>query len=99
MLNNLPAFGLKVKVDDHPTRSPHLKRFSLIFTQGKNEIVVRGFLLPVDHKQVISPTVVVAGRAYSIAQLSPQMQEAILRQFEFEDLFPVQTQPKSAIAV
>jgi hypothetical protein len=84
------SFNLSIKFDDRPLRPPHLRRFSLIFkADGKEELVVRGCLLPQGHKQLIPPSVVVSGKPYDICQFSPALQEAILNSFSFEQLFPV----------
>jgi hypothetical protein len=86
------TFSLSVKFDDKPLRTPHLRRFSLIFKAegSKEEAIIRGCLLPQGHKQVFAPSTFVKGKQYDICQFSPALQEAILNSFSFEDLFPVQ---------
>ena len=94
------AFTLQIKFDDRPLRTPHLRRFSLIFKaakEGKEELVVRGCLLPQGHKQVIPPSTLVSGKSYDICQMSPALQEAILNSFSFEDLFPVNQQRRDSL--
>jgi hypothetical protein len=85
-----PTFNLSVEFDDKPLKNPHLRRLSLIFKgAGKEELVIRGFLLPQDHKELLPPSTIVSGQRYSIATLSPMLQERILNSFCFEDLYPV----------
>jgi hypothetical protein len=89
MASNL-SFKLSIKFDDRPLKTPHLRRLSLILkSEGSEEIVIRGFLLPQGNKQLFSPSTLVSGRQYDICQMSPALQEAILNSFSFEDLFPV----------
>jgi hypothetical protein len=93
-------FSLSIKFDDRPlTRTPHLRRLSLIFkAEGKEELVIRGFLLPQGHKQIIPPSTLVSGKTYDICQLSPALQEAILTSFSYEELYPVRKPEKGVEA-
>jgi hypothetical protein len=86
----LPHFSLSVEFDSKPLSRSDLRRFSLVLKSGeRHELVIKGFLLPEDHREILSPTTLVRGQRYSIASLSPALQEAILNSFSYEDLFTV----------
>jgi len=76
-------FSLRVAFDDKPLKASGIRRFSLIFTGDSNqELVIRGFLLADNPKAIQAPSVVLAGgKSYSVAILSPALQQGLLKEF------------------
>jgi len=82
-------FNLRVVFDEKPLKTPGLRRFSLVFSgDGTQELIIKGFLLPSDNKEIRPPTVILQGKPYSIVQLSPSLQQGLLDEFYRQEQFP-----------
>jgi len=82
------TFSLRVAFDDKPLKASGVQRFSLIFAgDGGQEVVIRGFLLAENPKDIQPPRVMLSGgKSYSVAVISPALQQGLLESMEDQGL-------------
>jgi len=91
-------FSLRVAFDERPLKTSGVRRFSLIFTgDGGQEVVIRGFLLADNPKEIQPPRVALAtGKGYAVAVISPALQQGLLESMEDQGLLASKKQNNKA---
>jgi hypothetical protein len=67
-------FSLRVVADPKPTKSPKLKRFSLVFTSPDGDITIAGCLFNEETKQVDGTSFGFKRQLHNIVRISPVIQ-------------------------